>query len=284
MLFESSWRLKHPSVVFKFRNQVFKLFRGKKTRHMPIKGFRYKKPLAGMDCIATIADEPLYPNEVAMTALIYLGCLSWEHKTKIVPRSPAGFGTSLKISPDLRELKQLTFSRRNYWANTEFLEIDQIPHCSSEEHLTAIGLYREAMITDSPYYKLLCFWNILSIRGSIQTSGWINKALRKRLPSHIFSPSEIKEIKSNYLMGVHFEKNFKDAVSHVKRKEPSDSNTMDVNDPRDFTKFFIGAAILEKLARFYVENDLGMNQKLYLHPGRIKEYKLVSHELDLEKF
>jgi hypothetical protein len=76
------------------------------------------------------------------------------------------------------------------------------------------------------------------------------------------------------MVGEHFEKNFRDAVSHVKRKTPTVSNTINVNDPRDFSKFFIGARILEKLARFYVEEDLGMNQKLHLHPGRIKEYKL----------
>jgi len=268
MLFESSWRLKHPNVVFKFRNQVFKLFRGNKTSYMKIKGFRNKKRFPAMDCIATVADEPLYPNEVAKTALIYLGCLSWEHKTKIVPRSPAGFGNSVAIRPDLKNLTQLVSSRRNYWVTNEFLDINQIPYCSTEEHLTAIGLYREAMATDSPYYKFLCFWNILSIRGS--ANSWINQNLQKRAP--FFSETQRKEINLKNITGENFQENYRNAVSHIKRYDPT-LTTINVNDPHDFSKFFIGASILEKLARYYVEEDLGMNQKLHLYPGKIKEYK-----------
>ena len=272
ILFESNWRLKHSTIIFKFRNQLFKLFRGKKTNHMPIRGFGNRWP--GMDCLATVAEEPLYPYEVTKIALIYLGCLCWKYKTEIVYRGSSGFGSRLAIDSDLKNLTQLTFSRRNYRISHEYLEIDQIPYCSSEEHLTAIGLYREAMAAESPYYKFLCFWNILSIRGSYATSGWINRALRKRIPLHMFSESEVKEIKSNNLIGEHFEENFRDAVSHVKRYKSTKSNTININDPRDRFKFSIGASILEKLARFYVEEDLGMNKTLHLYPGKVREYKL----------
>jgi len=46
-------------------------------------------------------------------------------------------------------------------------------------------------------------------------------------------------------------------------------------DPRDLSKFFIGASILERLARVYVEEDLGMNQTLYLSDEKVREYKLA---------
>ena len=276
ILFESSWRFKHPTTVFKFRDRIFKLFRGKKTIHVPIKGLKNRWP--GMDCLATVADEPLYPNEVAKIALIYLGCLSWEYKTENVYRGSSGFGTRMTIDTDLKNLQQLTFARRNYRVTNEYLEIDQIPYCSSEEHFTAIGLYREAMAADSPYYKFLCFWNILSIRdssnNSYPTKGWINKTLKERFSHHFFSETEIKEIRKNTLVGKHFAENYKNALSHVKRYKPTKTNTINVNDLQDISMFSLGASILEKLARYYVEKDLGMDQKLYLCPGKIKEYKL----------
>jgi hypothetical protein len=263
---ESYYKLARRSLVFRFMGRDFKLLRGRKR-----KGLRFGSKLVRVgterDCLLTIIrDHDQHEwNEAVRVALIYLGCVSWENRALIGYRPGGGHGFKDEWRTEIRKAFRANVTERRLPAITHYLRVEHLPCPQSPEHLAAIGLYREGMESESPFYKVLCFWNILSVtgRGTSAIEGWIDAAVKHRR-SRLILDGERELVASTPRIGYYLADSCRNAIAHIRRNKPLDP-AIDPNSPSDHQRMAIAARLLEGLARVYVEEDLGMKETLSLY-------------------
>ncbi len=252
--FDSYWMLAKPSCVFRFRNREYRMLRGKGPQNRKEK-----------DCILTILTnyDKEEESKIYRDIMIYYGCLSWEYHTPIIVGGGGGYGNSKKVS--IRSVRRVDVSKRDLPIGVHYLSIGRIPYVYTKDQEDAIGLYREAIASGSPFYKFLCLWNILNIpsRKSNLVKRWINDTTEKK-KDKIFPNNHINGLKAKKRdIADYLDEECRDAVSHVRRDSPQRTH-IDPNDINDRFRIATSAYFLENLARLYIVDELKLDTAQFL--------------------
>lgn len=258
--FDSHWNLVKPYYIFKFRDREYKVLRGKGRKNNKEK-----------DCILSLlGDEDKEYYGVYRDIMIYCGCLSWEYQTPVMVSGGGGYGNSKKIT--IKQVRRVDITRRNMVVNTYSLSLGSIPYVHTKDQEDAIGLYREALVSASPFYKFLCLWNILNIpaRGTKSVISWVNDALENK-KHKIFLNNQISALeKKGADIGKYLDEECRDAIAHIRRDSPNRTH-IDPNDGRDIVRISSSTYFLENLARLYIADELRLDNRQFLYKRKQRD-------------
>ena len=263
--FDSYWKILKPSYVFKFRGREYRLLRGKRQRG----GIE-------LDCILTILNEydEKECDKVYRDIMIYCGCLSWERHTPIIVGGGGGYGAK---EVTIKRAGRVDTTNRILPISMLNLTIERIPYVYTKDQEDALGLYREAIASGSPFYKFLCLWNILNIpyREESLVLDWINNARRNKR-HRFFSNKLIEELeKEGINIGEYLKEQCRNAIVHIRRYTLAMKH-IDPNNPEDLGRIGTVVYFLENLVELYVIEELKLNKMQFLFNFKkrgIPEYK-----------
>lgn len=254
--FDSYYCLANPVEIFKFRGRVYKMLRGNKSEDGEIE----------VDCILSILDN--YDSKecykIHREIMIYLGSLSWEENASILTGGGGGYGNSKKMT--IEEIGRVDVTRRVMPPVRHFLRITRIPYIYNRDQEDAIGLYREALVSHSPFYKFLCLWNILNIPLGKTDSviKWINNTIVNK-KNKIYPNEHIEILKTkNKNIGKYLQCECRNAIAHIQRRSQKYTN-LDPNNPEDFGRISTVAHFLEDLVKIYIVDELKINKIQFLY-------------------
>jgi hypothetical protein len=248
--FDSYRFLSEPSQVFVFRDREYKISRGKD---------------AESNCIVSILNEEKEYYDVYRDLIIYCGCLSWENQAaiKILGAHLTGYRGRQKL--DIRKIGIINISKSPITSKRDTLYIQRIPHVYNRDQEDALGLYREAIESWSPYYNFLCLWNILNIpaRKAALIKKWINDA-RITWKDKIFPNAYVEELeKKGNNIGVFLEESCRNAIAHIRRDSPKRTH-IDPNSSKDFSRIQGIGFFLSNLVEIYIREELNMKEHQFL--------------------
>jgi len=256
--FDSYWKLAKASYVFKYRDNSYRMLRGRGQG-------RNKE----RDCILSIIDEGQVDN-VAREIMIYLGCLSWEHRTPMLVTLAGGRGYGGRLG--IKTVRRSIITKRMLPSQMLYLTINRIPYVETKDQEDAIGLYREAMASGSPFYKFLCLWNILNIptRKTGLVINWVNDAIKNK--KHRIYPNHHIDVlsKKGVDIGKHLDDECRDAIAHIRRDLPSKTH-IDINSNKDYGRIAASAYFLEDLSRLYVAEELKLIKSQFLYQRKTRD-------------
>lgn len=215
--------------------------------------------------------------------MIYCSCLAWERRAAIIVDGGGGYGTTKELT--IRKVRRVDVTLRTMPVMTYSLSIERIPYVYNRDQEDAIGLYREAFVSNSPFYKFLCLWNILNIptRKTELIIQWINETLQNK-KSRIFPNNYINKLeKKSINIGGYLDEECRDAIAHIRRRQPNRTH-IDPNNAEDYSRIASSAYLLEDLVRIYIREALKLNENQFLFKLKqrdIPEY-LTEREMRLK--
>lgn len=202
-------------------------------------------------------------NNAYSIASEFISALSWELKSFAKVKYLGGWGRSKNFV--LRRAKCSSFSSHEiaFCGGPINNDISSIPEIENNEQRDALVLFREAKSTNNDYLSFFFFWQILEINRN-DPIGWINKVYRKNRNKLRISRDDIKELPLNgRKLGNYFKNDCRDAISHLFSRCKG-KKRIKIDTPNDNNLISRGRWIIEEFARFYIENELKLQKKLYL--------------------
>jgi hypothetical protein len=240
------------------------------TYYFEYKGIRFKLVQKNMrkwcDALLTIIqDDEKSKNQAYIAASEFLTALSWQNDSRLKLR-PLG-GISVPDNFQLRKAKSgfFSFPEIPYHIFKKGFDICIIPEIKTEEQKTALILFREALSSNNIYLSLLFYWQILETGGN-DPIGWVNKVVRKKKNYNrlLVSKDEIKHLPLNgKSLGNYLYDDCRNAIAHIKRDKPGKVK-LELDSWEDTKRITISTNIVMKFARFYIEDELRLQDKLYL--------------------
>ena len=252
--FDNSARLYRNVYYFEYRGIRFKLIQNN------IRKWR--------DSLLTIV--PDYQTSMEKTYLIasdFLTALSWENESRIKLMHQGG----ISCSSDFR----LRRAKGNCFTSPEIpfhpikvgYDICKIPKVETDEQRIALMLYREALSSNNMYLSFMFYWQVLEVRNSTpdEVKEWINEVYEDKenynkllISEDIVSKMPLRE-KS---LGEYLYNDCRNAIAHVKRYPGQIEIKYDSLE--DNLRITVSKEIIKKLAKFYIEEELDLNKKMYL--------------------
>jgi hypothetical protein len=239
------------------------------TYYFEYKGIRFKLIQKNMrkwcDALLTIipADEKS-KNQAYLAASEFLTALSWQNNSRI--KLGLLGGISVPDNFQLRKAKSgfFSFPKIPYHIFMKGFDICIIPEIETEEQKAALILFREALSSNNEYLSFLFYWQILETgdNGPIE---WVNNVVRKKKNYNrlLVSKDEIKYLPLNgKSLGNYLYEDCRNAIAHIKRDPGKVKLKLDSLD--DIKRITISTNIVMKFARFYIEDKLKLQKKLYL--------------------
>lgn len=245
VLFDGPFELSCKEYIFMFKGRKFRIVSGKD-------GSIHK--------ILTITDGSDAEYEQAMeTILSFFNYMAWEHGLSFSYCSSYGTG----ISNDKKiELLNVT-AEDSVDSRGALVVLDYLPPVTNEAQEIALGLYNEALATDSVFFKTINFWKILCVPRTPQDRvkenkviKWINNNVSKIYQSELFK----ELIKNEKDIGNYIYNEYRNALHHIERKP-----TLSPTKLNDRTKVAIISWPMRELATMYIEEELqlkGYSEKL----------------------
>jgi len=255
--YESWYCFKKPTAsLFKFRGHEFRWISGEPNHR---------------ECLFTVMGDPKDAIFKAQRdCMLFLACLAWEYPGPYIPRFGGGpgvpYGTQLQdIDWDWRK----SVGERACPLIPMWPQLPSLPSLETPHQETALGLFREAMASESVLYRYLCFWNIINIppRSPDQVKTWIDLTLTSQ--PHRFTMLKKAEVKRQQYgsLGHYLDEECRDAVTHILRNDPG-RTSLDPNNWADIHRIDEAAGILYNFVEVYVEQELGLKAKV--HPFQIQ--------------
>ena len=202
-------------------------------------------------------------NNAYSIASEFISALSWELNSTAKVKYLGGIGRPINLN--LRRAKCCSFGSHEiaFCGESVNNDISTIPEIENNEQRDALVLFREAKSTNNDYLSFLFFWQILEINRNDPIS-WINKIYRKDRNKLRISIDNIKALPLNDIkLGNYFYDDFRNAISHI-FKRPKGKRKIKIDTPNDNNLMSRGRWIIEEFTRFYIENELKLQKKLYL--------------------
>lgn len=144
-------------------------------------------------------------------------------------------------------------------------------------------LFREASSSNNDYLSFLFFWQILEI-GKGDPIGWINKAWRKNRNKIRISNDEFNRLPlSGKDLGRYFYEDCRNAISHIHTRK-SGRVEIKLDTPADNMRIGISTRVIKEFARFYINNTLKLNKKMYLLRKYGRGFPVFLSEEDPRRF
>ena len=134
------------------------------------------------ECLFTIvADLKSAIREAQRDCMLFLAGLAWEYPGPYVPRFGGGHGVPEGVR--IQEIDgRKPVGKRTYPRMSRWPQLPSLPYLETPHQETALGLFREAMASESACYRYLCLWNIINIppRDPPQVRAWIDTTLKSQ--------------------------------------------------------------------------------------------------------
>jgi len=231
------------------------------------KGIRFKliqNSQKYQDVLLTILPEPSDQEEkIYKIASEYLSGLSWQNRAMVIIRYSGGAGrTGITLRKakctmfDFREIPRGYYSGRGY-------SILVIPKIENDRQRKGLALFRQAFSNLNPYFSLLFYWHVLQVGGRKppEVCKWIDRSI-KRKEVHVQKEDLTRLHLGKRTLGKYLHDDCRNAIAHIERYPGK--KELEIDDLKDLERIHISTRIIEEFARFYIENELGLNKKLYL--------------------
>ena len=122
-------------------------------------------------------------------------------------------------------------------------------------------MFREARSANNDYLAFIFFTNIrIKYKDPI---GWIDKVHRKYRNKIYIPNEEIQRLPLREKTLGWYLKDSRNAIAHLFSRNKGD-RIIKVDTPDDNKIIYCSRNIIEKFARFYIENELNLNKRVYL--------------------
>lgn len=202
-------------------------------------------------------------NNAYSIASEFVSALSWQLNSFAKVKYLGGWGRSKNFILKSAKCSSFSFHEIAFCGGIKNSDILSIPEVENNEQRDALILFREAKSVNNDYLSFLFFWQILEINRNDPIS-WINKVYRKNRNKLRISIDSIKALPLNgRKLGNYFYDDFRNAISHL-FKRPKGKRKIKIDTPNDNNLISRGRWIIEEFTRFYIENELKLQKKLYL--------------------
>jgi len=253
--FDNSGRLRRNVYYFEYKEVRYKLIQN-----------NFRK---WCDVLVTIVEDHNDQNSINNAYILaseFLSSLSWQNNSKISLHYSGGIGL-----PDKVPLKKVKSKIHNYRPQISFsdyskgyYDICEIPKIETENQKIALTLFREALHSNNEYLTFLFFWQALETGGN-DPIGWVNKVYRreKNFNRLLVSKDEVNHLPLNgKSLGNYLYDDCRNAIAHIKRDQGKVELKLD--SAEDKRRIAISTNVVKKFARFYIEDKLKLQNRLYL--------------------
>lgn len=232
-------------------------------------GVRFKlvqnDPTKWSDSILAVFDERPSDDvvqQVYSTAASFVSALSWELDFGM-SIGPAGMLT-VGSRTTLRSARPnvFTFPDIPFRGNMLGFGLSQVAKVDTEEQRVALTLYREAQSANKLLLSLLLNWQIMEIRTGAAVP-WINQTMQS-LPRGLADlPQKLAQLGVRPAdLGQYLLDDWRHAIAHI-RRHPG-RHALRFDDRVEAERLARAAEIVQRLARHYVVDELGVTERLYL--------------------
>lgn len=240
------------NLYFEFEDVQFKLVKGNKDYEELLCAILEVDDTSGVEFDKEV-------NRVANITVRFLSSLSWQYKIPIHCGYAGGRGWKKGLS--LLKVKRCDYIPRHFH-HTIINNIPAVPKIENIKQGLALALYREANVSNSQYYKFLCYWKVLDIdyvKGH-NINNWIDNTISNN--KWILNRAHFDEsILGNKKISTYLREKCRNAISHIRRKPIINPDNIE-----DLRRITISNNILRELVeRFFMPKELKIGSKnLYL--------------------
>lgn len=239
------------------------------VHYFEYKGFEFKlvqtEAPERSDVILTLAPghDDDYVAEAYQTAGEFVTGLSWQLDVGMAVR-PLGTVT-VGAQFGLKQAKPniSAFTRLPPLGKHGGYDIGRIARIENEEQKTALTLYREAGGSNKVTLSILFSWQVLETRGETAVQ-WVNEVVSGDLPNDLVYTSDLisKVDTRGMKIGKYLLEDCRHAIAHVNRQPGRRQLLFDDYD--EDRRLGASKEILARLARYYIKQELGVQNHLYL--------------------
>lgn len=247
--FDNSNRLDRNVYYFKYKGIKFKLIQNSQ---------KYK------DVLLTILPEPNDQEEkIFKIASEYLSALSWQNGAMVIITCSGSAGrreiTLRKAKCSMFDFREIP---RGYHSGKDY-SILVIPKIENDRQRKALALFRQAFSNLNPYFSFLFYWHVSGVGGRkpCEVCKWIDASFKGK-DVHVLKEDLTRLHLGKRTLGKYLYDDCRNAIAHIERSPGR--KELKIDDLNDLERIYISTRIIEKFARFYIKNELGLNKELYL--------------------
>ena len=235
------------------------------------------------DVLLTIIDDhnnKKAKNNAYIAASEFLSALSWHNNSKIKMRYLGGNQVAKKRN--LREARCVCFVHRTPFFYSIGYDICEIPKIETNEQKIALSLFREALSSNNEYLTFLFLYQIIETGGN-NPIDWIDNTLSTQRNKVPILDDDIKHLPlQGRSVGKYLKDDCRDAIAHIKRYTGKVEIKLDSIE--DYIRIGRGLHLMEKLAKFYIKNELKLNKYLYLVRKNGNGFPVFVDEEDMKQY
>lgn len=261
----------------------------KNVYYFEYKGVRYKliqnKIRKWCDVLLTII--PNYRDNKAIdnayiTASEFLSALSWENHSEVMVSHLGGFGIPQDFKLRSAKCRVFYFPQVPFGGYSVGYDINCIPEIETEAQRDALILFREALSSNNYYLAFLFFWQVIEI-GNNDAIGWINKAYRRNRNKIWLSKDDFSRLPlKGKSLGNYLYDDCRNAISHIHNRKAGKTKVK-LDTPEDNFRISLSTRVIEKFARFYIEDRLKLKKRMYLVRKEGKGFPIYVNENYMKK-
>jgi hypothetical protein len=148
------------------------------------------------------------------------------------------------------------------------------------EQREAVTVFREARSANNDYLALLFFWQVLEVGAKGGAVKFVNGALRKHR-GRLYLPDSVKDLPlGTRKLGEYLLEDWRHAIAHINRKPGLKKLVFD--KPEELKFLAISVRVLEQLAKFYIQHELGLTEYVFLVRPRRGGFPLFADAKTIE--
>jgi hypothetical protein len=250
--FDNPMRLRRNVYYFTYCGVRFKLIQG--------------HPRLSRDVLLSIApsrDDRDGQQNIYAAAGEFLSALSWRSGSRIGFQYSGNIGWPPALGLRRAKLHWVGAPQVPYQGHSTGHDIDPIPWIQTAEQRRALAMYREAASSNNVLLEFLLFWQILEISHNKKASEWVNtnwEAMPRSLKPAVADVQKLSL--GGRRLGDYLWDDCRSAIAHLQRRSGLRALRFDNLD--ELTRLAFSTRVVRQLARFYVENVLGLSGHLVL--------------------
>jgi hypothetical protein len=218
-------------------------------------------------------------NDAYSAASEFLSALSWNNNSKIKMRHLGG--NSVAENRNLRKARCVCFVPRTPFYYSTGYDICEIPKIETNEQKIALLLFMEALSSNNMYFTYLRLYQIIETGGN--PKGWIDNTLSTQRNKVPILDDDIKHLHlRGSSVGEYLKDDCRHAIAHIIRNTGKVEIKLDSIE--DYRKVGTALHLMEKLAKFYIKNELKLNKYLYLVRKNGKGFPVFVDAEDMKQY
>jgi hypothetical protein len=248
--FDNPFRLKRNVHYFEYCGVRFKLIQN--------------DPRKWSDVLITIVDSAYSAaaQQAYSVAGEFASALSWELGVGTAIRGVGGPGVREGFTLRRARCTTRVFPEIPFQGMMTGFNISRIAKVASQEQRIGLTLFREARGANKVLLSLLLYWQVMEIRHG-HAEGWIDKTVRKHPQVLVHASEDVKRLPlQGKSLGHYLLDDCRHAIAHIRRKPGK--RVLKFDDFDESGRLWSSSRVAQELARFYIETELGVTERLYL--------------------